>query len=118
MRWEVLLVCVSLCIAGASSLECIPCTYGQNCPTLNCKGGKELGPCGCCDVCAKQLGESCGVEFSWFYGTCDVGLKCVVPKPPFWSSFVYFNQIGVCKYDYYLLGATEPTTSSGTQTSA
>lgn len=42
---------------------------------LKCKGGKTTDICGCCPVCAKQIGEDCGGEWNYL-GKCDVGLYC------------------------------------------
>lgn len=42
---------------------------------LKCKGGKTTDICGCCPVCAKQIGEPCGGEWNYL-GKCDVGLYC------------------------------------------
>ncbi|XP_057313338.1 antistasin-like [Hydractinia symbiolongicarpus] len=38
----------------------------------NCKGGIVKDNCGCCDVCAKQKGETCG----GYAGVCEKGLVC------------------------------------------
>lgn len=44
-------------------------------------GGIVKDICGCCDVCAKVLGERCGGPF--YRGrTCDEGLKCVKKELP------------------------------------
>lgn len=42
---------------------------------LKCKGGVTTDICGCCPVCAKQLGEPCGGEWNYL-GKCDEGLMC------------------------------------------
>lgn len=56
---------------------------------LKCKGGKTTDICGCCPVCAMQMGESCGGEWNYL-GKCDVGLYCKadvsnVLTPPFYQ---------------------------------
>lgn len=42
---------------------------------LKCKGGVTTDICGCCPVCAKQVGEPCGGEWNYL-GKCDEGLYC------------------------------------------
>lgn len=42
---------------------------------LQCPGGKTTDICGCCPVCAKQVGDPCGGEWNYL-GKCDVGLYC------------------------------------------
>lgn len=46
-----------------------------------CKGGIVYGICGCCQVCAKIEGESCG-GLSDSYGKCDTGLLCYPGSRP------------------------------------
>uniref|UniRef100_W5N8M6 Si:ch73-330k17.3 n=1 Tax=Lepisosteus oculatus TaxID=7918 RepID=W5N8M6_LEPOC len=43
---------------------------------LQCKGGITTGICGCCPVCARIAGESCGGKWDYL-GKCDEGLSCV-----------------------------------------
>lgn len=55
---------------------------------LKCKGGVTTDICGCCPVCAKQLGEPCGGEWNYL-GKCDDGLMCQSTssfRPPFQQS--------------------------------
>ncbi|GAA6096682.1 cysteine-rich motor neuron 1 protein-like isoform X1 [Tachysurus ichikawai] len=67
-----------LLVVRNSLADCVPCALLNGCPELNCLGEKVLGMCGCCYVCAKQLGESCGGLYG-LIGTCDQGLRCVLP---------------------------------------
>lgn len=48
-------------------------------PTPTCSYGLTKAPCGCCDECAKGLGEDCGGEWG-FSGRCAEGLECEVEK--------------------------------------
>uniref|UniRef100_A0A3P9KRP1 Si:ch73-330k17.3 n=1 Tax=Oryzias latipes TaxID=8090 RepID=A0A3P9KRP1_ORYLA len=63
------------------ALHCPPCER-IHCSTrralrLQCKGGVTTGVCGCCPVCAKTEGETCGGTWDHL-GKCDEGLVCVV----------------------------------------
>lgn len=89
--WKLLLVGVML---GAVASEETPTAAGQrlqalHCPPcerihcstrralkLQCKGGITMGVCGCCPVCAKVEGETCGGTWDYL-GKCDKGLVCV-----------------------------------------
>ncbi|CAN9499116.1 unnamed protein product [Ophioblennius macclurei] len=62
------------------ALHCPPCER-IHCSTrralrLQCKGGVTTGICGCCPVCAKTEGESCGGTWDYL-GKCDEGLVCI-----------------------------------------
>lgn len=61
---------------------------------LQCKGGVTTGICGCCPVCAKQAGESCGGTWDYL-GKCDEGLVCVYHKPA--ESKPEVEHKGICK---------------------
>eukprot|EP00112_Aurelia_sp_Birch-Aquarium-sp1_P008678 Seg1962.2 transcript_id=Seg1962.2/GoldUCD/mRNA.D3Y31 product="Venom protein 302" protein_id=Seg1962.2/GoldUCD/D3Y31 len=53
------------------------CNCGRTiCPsTNNCLQNRILDDCGCCFVCARNVGEVCGGKRNSF-GKCGVGLKC------------------------------------------
>ena len=80
---KVLLFCVIVLVfaVGAHALSCPetcePCTPVEQ---LECKGGTVSDMCGCCDVCAKIAGESCGGPDD-LMGRCDVGLRCDIAEP-------------------------------------
>nr|XP_019934394.1 PREDICTED: cysteine-rich motor neuron 1 protein-like [Paralichthys olivaceus] len=62
------------------ALHCPPCER-IHCSTrralrLQCKGGITTGVCGCCPVCARTEGETCGGTWDYL-GKCDEGLLCV-----------------------------------------
>lgn len=57
------------------------------------------GMCGCCDVCAKQLGEDCGGLYGMI-GTCDKGLDCDLPPQYVNETIVIIYLVGVCKGMY------------------
>ena len=72
---------VVLMAVGTRSLSCQGCP--PSCPSteeLECRGGTVSDLCGCCDVCAKVVGEECGGPFNML-GTCDEGLHCDIPDP-------------------------------------
>lgn len=89
--WKLLLVGVML---GAAASEETPTAAAQrlqalHCPScerihcstrralkLQCKGGIATGVCGCCPVCARVEGETCGGTWDYL-GKCDKGLVCV-----------------------------------------
>ncbi|XP_047736748.1 insulin-like growth factor-binding protein 7 [Hyalella azteca] len=55
---------------------CGGCNQGQCPPLGSCPGGITWDACGCCEVCAKSLGEECGGPYS-AYGQCGLGLTCL-----------------------------------------
>ena len=62
------------------TLHCPPCER-IHCSTrralkLQCKGGITTGVCGCCPVCARAEGDTCGGTWDYL-GKCDEGLLCV-----------------------------------------
>lgn len=61
-------------------LHCPPCERihcsSQRALKLQCKGGVTTGVCGCCPVCARVEGETCGGTWDYL-GKCDKGLVCV-----------------------------------------
>lgn len=51
----------------------------SRCPPLrisDCRAGIAREACGCCLVCAKALGETCG-GLDGIYGTCGTNLTCI-----------------------------------------
>lgn len=62
------------------ALHCPPCEQihcsSRRALKLQCKGGVTTGVCGCCPVCARVEGESCGGTWDYL-GKCDEGLVCV-----------------------------------------
>ncbi|XP_032379051.1 cysteine-rich motor neuron 1 protein [Etheostoma spectabile] len=70
--------------SGASqqlqALHCPPCEQihcsSRRALKLQCKGGVTTGVCGCCRVCARAEGETCGGTWDYL-GKCDKGLVCV-----------------------------------------
>lgn len=66
-------------VNGMDSMICPPCdrlfcTVRKE-SRLKCRGGTTTDICGCCPVCAKQVGEPCGGEWNYL-GKCDAGLYC------------------------------------------
>ncbi|XP_078697810.1 uncharacterized protein LOC144925603 [Branchiostoma floridae x Branchiostoma belcheri] len=74
---QVILVVLLGMVKGLAALSCLQCgTF--TCPPLpSCQGDVTKDACGCCDVCAKIPGESCGGQWN-ISGTCSRGLTCVV----------------------------------------
>ncbi|MEQ2221040.1 hypothetical protein ILYODFUR_011665 [Ilyodon furcidens] len=93
--WMLLLLCGPLGALGTEdtltrdgrqlqSLHCPPCER-IHCSTrrtlkLQCKGGVTTGVCGCCPVCARTEGETCGGNWDYL-GKCDEGLVCIYQEP-------------------------------------
>ena len=66
-------------LASTQALSCFGCdSEDLRCTPLhlqNCKGGLTTDACGCCAVCAKVVGETCGGPWN-VIGKCDCGLTC------------------------------------------
>jgi len=70
------LVVFACLTAGGHGLSCRLCEEGACPPPACCTSGSyTLGVCGCCEVCAKAEGESCGGLWG-FAGSCAAGLRC------------------------------------------
>ncbi|XP_072241332.1 uncharacterized protein [Leuresthes tenuis] len=89
--WMLFFLCVSLGVSGSEgtpvgdpqqlqALHCPPCERihcsSRRVLRLQCKGGVTTGVCGCCPVCARTEGETCGGTWDYL-GKCDEGLVCV-----------------------------------------
>lgn len=61
------------------ALHCPPCEQvhcsSRRALKLQCKGGVTTCVCGCCPVCARVEGETCGGAWDYL-GKCDKGLVC------------------------------------------
>ncbi|KAG7314418.1 hypothetical protein KOW79_021721 [Hemibagrus wyckioides] len=86
---------VVLVVRCSSTFVCEPCS-STGCPELKCLGGKVLGACGCCYVCAKQLGEKCGGLYG-LIGICDQGLRCLLPPQEVNVTVTIIYHVGVCQ---------------------
>lgn len=71
-------------------VPCEPCDLLSCEPPPGCPGGTVLDSCGCCEVCAKAVGEQC------VPGECDqdAGVVCI-PDDPYAAV-----QIGTCQGNY------------------
>ncbi|XP_037539635.1 IGFBP domain-containing protein [Nematolebias whitei] len=89
--WMLLFVCGPLGVLGSKeiltgdprqlqTLHCPPCERvhcsSRRALRLQCKGGVTTGVCGCCPVCARTEGDTCGGTWDYL-GKCDEGLVCV-----------------------------------------
>lgn len=90
---------VLLAVKNGSAFSCQPCYLLPGCPELNCTGGTVIGLCGCCYTCAKQLHEQCGGLYGLF-GTCDQGLRCVLPLQQVNETITIIYHVGVCQGVY------------------
>jgi len=74
---EVGVVFVFFLTANAFSISCEICTEETVCPVMKCDGVKLIPDlCGCCEVCAGGVGESCGAITD---NLCDDSLICAKP---------------------------------------
>ncbi|XP_035688162.1 insulin-like growth factor-binding protein 5 [Branchiostoma floridae] len=84
MKFVVLLLVVGVSIADFASIKAprlsppyCPCMYQADftCPPppTDCELTDDY--CGCCPVCARQEGQTCGL----FSAGCRSGLTCVIP---------------------------------------
>jgi len=68
------------------------------CPKLypsNCTSGQlTKDPCGCCDECAKAVGQSCGGMWG-FGGNCADGLTCYKPAVA-GDWYAWDEKYGIC----------------------
>ncbi|XP_013876967.1 cysteine-rich motor neuron 1 protein [Austrofundulus limnaeus] len=93
--WMLLILCGLLGALGSKeaptgdlhqlqTLHCPPCERihcsSRRALRLQCKGGVTTGVCGCCPVCARTEGETCGGTWDYL-GKCDEGLLCVYQEP-------------------------------------
>ena len=86
-------------LAGLSlsaGLTCAPCEKAS-CSPPDCPGRIVRDVCGCCEVCARGLGERCGGHFNSL-GLCDDGLVC--ETSPEHGQLVVTAAKGVCKGEY------------------
>ena len=63
-----------------------------------CEHGKTKDACGCCDVCIRMEGETCGgVESS--EGSCDKGLTCKIRHPHSYKNIMLpeDSKVGKCE---------------------
>ena len=80
------------------ALHCPPCQRihcaSPQALKLRCKGGVTTGVCGCCPLCARTEGESCGGAWDYL-GKCDEGLVCVHQEPA--AEKLDEERKGICK---------------------
>ncbi|XP_066269908.1 insulin-like growth factor-binding protein 7 [Branchiostoma lanceolatum] len=99
---KLFIICIFLLgmVNGLAALSCAVCGEYE-CPTPPpCPANLVKDVCGCCDVCAKVKGESCGGLWN-LEGRCADGLTCVLPKPkepePGYPIIIsHPDQAGVC----------------------
>merc|ERR1711936_592447 len=96
---RLVLVVFACLAAGGHSLDCSPCEVGACPPPACCPSGSYiLGECGCCEVCAKAKGETCGGPWDIF-GSCAAGLRCLRQCEDNEDKSYYcilINETGVC----------------------
>ncbi|XP_059841600.1 cysteine-rich motor neuron 1 protein isoform X1 [Hypanus sabinus] len=86
---------INLLAQSGRALVCLPCDESKCEEPRNCSGSILMGFCGCCATCAKQQNETCGGVYG-VYGTCDLGLHCVI-RPPFSGGSITGYEVGICQ---------------------
>lgn len=79
---------------AAAGLRCPTCNPSTCTAPAGCPAGSTLDPCGCCEVCTKVVGETCGTGGPWNTGgVCEQthNLLCI-PDDPYSTS-----QLGTCQ---------------------
>ncbi|XP_067143785.1 venom protein 302-like [Centruroides vittatus] len=94
---------VSVCLYSVVvSLSCRPCDKSACTPVkeADCPVGISFDSCGCCQRCARNVGEKCGGPWK-VHGKCGNGLVCVKPPPPEGvnPSLYEFNSKGTCQLE-------------------
>jgi len=98
---NLILVVLACLISEGLSLRCLPCQEAECSPPSCCASGSvTLGVCGCCQVCAKAEGETCGGPWATS-GSCAAGLRCFrqcgdVEDEEYCRDYGLFNAYGVC----------------------
>ncbi|XP_062589466.1 cysteine-rich motor neuron 1 protein-like, partial [Saccostrea cucullata] len=87
------LMCTSY--AGVGALKCTPCNPSM-CPDppKNCPRGTILDVCGCCQVCGKNVNETCGGPFE-IVGKCGDGLECALTSEV--GGSITGSEKGICR---------------------
>ncbi|XP_061164322.1 cysteine-rich motor neuron 1 protein-like [Saccostrea echinata] len=87
------LMCVSY--AGVTALKCTPCNPSM-CPhpPRDCPRGTILDVCGCCQVCGKNVNETCGGPFE-ILGKCGDGLECALTSEV--GGLITGSEKGICR---------------------
>ncbi|XP_056020805.1 cysteine-rich motor neuron 1 protein-like isoform X2 [Ostrea edulis] len=91
------LILFVMCIshAGVDALKCTPCNLSA-CPDppTDCPRGTILDVCGCCQVCGKDINETCGGPFE-ILGKCGDGLECALTSEV--GDPITGSEKGVCR---------------------
>lgn len=67
---------------------------------IDCIYGVVLDQCGCCMMCARGKGDSCGGGSERSGGVCGKGLQCVIRAQP--GDMVTGNEQGSCQGTDYI----------------
>ncbi|XP_078579723.1 venom protein 302-like [Branchiostoma floridae x Branchiostoma japonicum] len=95
---KISIICIVLLgmVHGLAALSCIVCSERECEKPRGCKKGTALDVCGCCEVCVKLEGETCGGLWG-LDGTCAKGLTCVIEEPDETDPFIYPFDAGICQ---------------------
>ena len=89
-----ILTLFSLAISTCSARDCFCNQLVCDSDISNCSAGVTTDPCGCCHVCARGLGETCGGEGE-VAGVCGAGLTCEIQAIP--GDVISGLEKGICK---------------------
>ncbi|KAK2164011.1 hypothetical protein LSH36_70g01004 [Paralvinella palmiformis] len=96
------LICIGLLPAAHAQYDvsmfrtyfgCPECDPGECKNPAGCELVKEPGICGCCMTCARQLGQSCGINRE----KCGKGLVCNPPLNAINGFEALMNGQGICE---------------------
>ena len=100
IKMLLLLVLVSS-VLSLSKADDSACVCNQlSCETpVNCTHGIVSDPCGCCIVCARGAGDTCGGGPNGI-GVCGDGLQCVINAEN--GDVITGREEGVCQSKHYV----------------
>ena len=89
-----IVVMLSLAVTTCSARDCFCNRLVCDNDVSNCSSGVTMDSCGCCEVCARGLGEACGGEGE-DSGVCGKGLTCEIHSIP--GNVISTLEKGTCK---------------------
>nr|AIX87724.1 orphan peptide AbOp-5 [Androctonus bicolor] len=79
MKTLSLMMLFGLVMSYSSCSSYVPCSCHYKCEAINnCQYGVVKDTCGCCEICAKGVGEACG-GLRNIHGICAGNLECIYP---------------------------------------
>nr|XP_039261870.1 CCN family member 1-like [Styela clava] len=93
---RVIIILSMFFIGTLHALNCFCPNGGKNCPKPKCPPGVRVvkDMCGCCDVCYKQMWQTCGGPFNAL-GKCDHTKKLICAEKPFCVSMMRKSKVNI-----------------------